>query len=62
MKDTLIAILKKTRKYQSQIKTSLSWFFIRFFLKVPSKHFRIWYLNLHKGVKIDKSVALYGGR
>lgn len=61
MKNVFIAFLKKIRKYQGQIETSLDWFFVRFFLNVPSKHFRIWYLNLHKGVKIDKSVALYGG-
>lgn len=59
MKDNLIALFKNG--YKNRVKISLRWFFIRFFLSIPSKHFRIWWLNLYKNVKIDKTTALYGG-
>lgn len=52
-----ILIKRKT----SSLRISLSWIWIRFFLKIPSKHIRRLILNSYSGVRIGKSSPIYSG-
>ena len=59
--------IKKSKLYTQHRQTiynwyiSFNWLWIRFFCAFPSKHFRVFCLNLYKDVNIDYSVPIYRG-
>lgn len=54
---TYISIRKKYREW----KSGILWHIDRMIFEIPSKHVRLVYLNLHKGVKVHSSVPIYHG-
>jgi len=56
-----IMFLRSLKYRIGLLLTSLDWILIRFFMLIPSKHIRKWWLNLQKNVSISRSAALYGG-
>lgn len=59
--------IKKSRLYSHYRQSihnwyiSFNWLWIRFFCAFPSKHFRVFCLNLHKNVNVDYSVPINQG-